>query len=131
MAKRRALVIGVPVLAVVIAAALLWPPPVRPVTISITAPAGTKVTGSYEADGVTAAVDAEAPTEITVAARAVSFSIRKDDLPGEMIVRIAVEGHGYASAGAAGGGTVRGGYKSGNRVTRSEGFWATNSQASP
>ena len=131
MTKRRAAVVGLPVLAVGIAAALLWPPPVRPVTISITAPAGTKVTGSYEADGVTSAIDAEAPAEIAINARAVSFSVRKDDRPGEMVVRIAVEGHGYASAGAGAGGTVRGGYKSGPGIARTERFWATNSAANP
>ena len=132
MSKRRVLTVGVAVVAAVaIVAAIVWPVPTRTVTISVAAPPGTKVTGSCEVDGVKSAIDVEAPAEIVVTGRNVTYSVQKDDRPGEMTVRIAVEGHGYASAGAGAGGGVRGGFKSGNGVMRSESFWATNSQAAP
>jgi hypothetical protein len=132
MSTRKGLSIGGPVVVVVaIAAALLWPAPARTVTITVAAPPETKVTGSYEVDGVQSTIDAEAPAEFVVTGRSVTFSVRKDDRPGQMTIRIAVEGRGYASASAVAGGGVRGGFKSGNGVTRSESFWATNSQAGP
>ena len=132
MSRPRTLAIGGLAIAVIVAVALLWPAPARPVTITITAPAGTKINGYYDADGATTAIYAEGPTEIAVTCREVDFLVYKDDQPGEMTVRIAVEGLGHASATASAGGTVLGGFASGRLLrTGSVSFWATNSQASP
>jgi hypothetical protein len=131
--SRKAWIFGVPImfLVVVAGAILISPAPARLVTISVTATPGTRITGSYQVDGVTSQVDTEAPTEFSATGREVTFAIRKNDQPGEMSVRIAT-GEGWASATAGPNRGVEVGYRSrGKWLTRAESFWATNLNAAP
>jgi hypothetical protein len=130
MSRRTAIFIGMLVVAVFAAAAFLWPPAARTLTLSVAAPPGTRVIGSYDVDGVTSAIDAEAPVEFVMTGRSVTYSIQMDDRPGEMTARIAAEVHGYASAGATARGWVHGGFTIRNGFARSETYWA-NSQVGP
>jgi hypothetical protein len=129
---RRRIVILIPLMLIgaIVLALFLWPPPARPVVIAVSAPSGTRITGTYEVDGIVSAIDTTAPTEFKCFGKDVHYTIRKDSQPGEMMVLLTAEGTGaQASAGAGPGGRVSGGFHTAGRgITRSETAWATNAE---
>ena len=133
MRSRKGWFVGVLVVCVLvgIGAILAWPVPARTVTISISATPGTKITGSYEVDGVKSQIDAKAPTQIIVTGREVACRVQKEDAAAELTVRIALDKK-FASATAGPRQGVNVGFRGrGNWLTSSEEFWANTSQAAP
>jgi hypothetical protein len=131
MRSRTGLFVGVVILGLLAAvgASLVWPPPAQTATISVSATPGAKITGHYEVDGIKTKIDSEAPTQFVLTGREVSCWILKDDQPGELSVRIAVD-EAYASASAGPGQGVNVGFRRRDRwITKSEEFWANTSQA--
>ena len=127
MRGRTGMFVGVLIVCLLAAvgAILVWPAKAQTVTISVSATPGTKVTGNYEVDGIKSEIDSEAPTQFLLTGREVSCWIQKDDRPGELSVRIAME-DAFASATAGPGQGVNVGFRRRGRwITRSEAFWAS------
>ena len=129
--KRKYILIGLALLLVVaVAAAFLWPVPPRHVVITVSAPPGTKITGTYDVDGVVSPIDADGPYQFEVNGREVRYSIQKDGQPGVMIVQLTVKGRDTAAgAGCGPGESVSGGFRSsGSGITQSAGTRMNSAQ---
>jgi hypothetical protein len=133
MRSRTGLLVGVLIVCLLAAvgATLVWPPPAQTVTISVSATPGIKITGNYEVDGIKSEIDSKAPTQFVLTGREVSCWVQKDDRPGELSVKIAME-EVVASASAGPGRGVNVGFRRRGRwITKSEAFWANTATAAP
>jgi hypothetical protein len=93
------------------------------VTVTVEAPAGTRISGSYEVDGVRSAIDAEAPTSFTLTGRHLEFLIENDSTQGEISVVLSASESGMARTTAGPGSAVQCGYKKG-KFPGSSSTWA-------
>jgi hypothetical protein len=122
---RKALFAIVAIAAAVVVLLALLPAPAQTITIKVSGPPGTKLTGNYTVDGNESEVDTLVPAEFVVTGRDVTCSIAKDDTPGDITVRISSDTGGYASVSAVTGRVAQLGFKTGNRLTSAEHYWAT------
>jgi hypothetical protein len=98
---------------------------VRPqeVTVTVEAPVGTKISGSFEVDGVLSTIDTEAPTSFLATGRHVDFFIQNDSAQGDISVVLSASSSDMARTTAGPGGAAQCGYKK-SRFPGSSSIWA-------
>jgi hypothetical protein len=106
----------------VVLAVRFWPAPARDIVVQVDAPRGARITGEYELDAVTAAIDTIAPVRLEFRGRRFECIVGKSERPGALTVRI--EARGTASVSAERGERIACGYDGGERFLEGSQVWA-------
>jgi hypothetical protein len=87
--------------------------------MAVSGPPGSRVVGTYQADGVSHAIDAPLPARVQMKGREISFTVQTDSQRGDLQVALHIGGQKSPSASATASG-VRGQYRSGKWLVKPE-----------
>jgi hypothetical protein len=126
MKRSLVLSLGIPVVAIMVALAVVVFLASRPreITVTVEAAAGTKISGNYVVDGVVSRFDTEAPASFIVTGRMIEIAVKKDDQPGVMAVTLVGDDSGQARTSVGPGETAKCSYEQCGLLRSSSKIWA-------